>query len=53
MTEGYCVRCRERVEMKKEEECTMKNGKHAIKGECRQCGAEMYKIKAESHEGMW
>ena len=53
MTKGYCVKCRHIVDMQKEEEVEMKNGKKAIKGECSECGKTLFRIKAESREGMW
>ena len=50
---GYCVACRETVSIDHLEEVEMKNKKKAWKGTCSQCGKPMFKIKAESHEGMW
>jgi RNase P subunit RPR2 len=42
--EGYCVKCRSKVEMSQTEEVTMKNGKNALKGKCSVCGTGMFKI---------
>ena len=42
--EGYCVKCRAKVEMSDAEEVTMKNGKLAMKGKCSKCGTGMFKI---------
>jgi hypothetical protein len=50
---GYCVKCREMVDMTGCEEAVMKNKKKAWKGSCTQCGKTLFKIKAESREGMW
>lgn len=48
MSEGYCVKCREKREMENEEEVEM-NGKggvkrRALKGKCPSCGTKMFKI---------
>ena len=50
---GYCVACRETVDMHNLEEVEMRNKKKAWKGTCSECGKPLYKIKAESQEGMW
>ena len=42
--QGYCVKCREKVEMKGAEKITMKNGKPAMKGKCGKCGTAVFKI---------
>ncbi len=44
MTEAYCVKCKQKREMKDAKEVTMKNGKKATKGTCPVCGTGMYKI---------
>jgi hypothetical protein len=41
---GYCVKCKDKKEMKNEEKVTMKNGRSAVKGKCSTCGTGMYKI---------
>ncbi len=46
MTEAYCVKCKKKVEMKKEEKITMKNGKPARKGICPNCGTKVFRIGA-------
>ncbi len=53
MAEGYCVKCKEKREMKEAHEVEM-NGKggvkrRALKGECPTCTTKMFKIlgKAE------
>jgi hypothetical protein len=43
-TEAYCVKCKAKKEMIKEEQVTMKNGKPATKGTCPDCGTGMYRI---------
>lgn len=44
MTEGYCVKCKTKKEMKNAEQVTLKNGRPAVKGECPDCGTKMFKI---------
>ncbi|MDD4939373.1 MAG: DUF5679 domain-containing protein [Candidatus Omnitrophica bacterium] len=41
---GYCVKCKEKREMKDEQKVTMKNKRLAVKGKCTACGTGMYKI---------
>lgn len=48
MVQAYCVKCREKREMKDPEATTLKNGKPATKGTCPTCGTGMFRIgKAE------
>lgn len=42
--EAYCVKCRQKREMKNAEEVTMKNGKKATSGFCPVCSTKMFKI---------
>ena len=42
--EGYCVKCKQKREMKDSKEVTMKNGRKAAKGTCSSCGTGMYRI---------
>ena len=42
--EAYCLKCRERREMKDPKAITMKNGKPATEGTCPVCGTKMFKI---------
>ncbi len=42
--QAYCVKCREKREMKDPEKITMKNGKPACKGTCPSCGTKMFRI---------
>ena len=44
--QGYCVKCRGKVEMKDAKEVTMKNGKPAVQGFCPSCGTKIFKIGA-------
>ncbi len=44
METAYCVKCREKQEMKDAQKVEMKNGKPAMKGKCSKCGTGMYKI---------
>ena len=48
MTEGYCVKCKAKREMKNAEQVTMKNGRNAMKGTCTKCGTGMYRIMGGS-----
>jgi hypothetical protein len=41
---GYCVKCKEKREIKDAVKVTMKNGRPAIQGKCSVCGTGMYKI---------
>jgi hypothetical protein len=41
---AYCVKCKQKREMKDTEKVTMKNGRPAMKGQCTVCGTGMYKI---------
>jgi RNase P subunit RPR2 len=45
--EGYCVKCKEKREIKDAQEITMKNGKPAVQGTCPTCGTKMFKIGAK------
>jgi len=42
--EGYCVKCKDKKEMKDPEAITMKNGRPATKGTCPDCGTKIFKI---------
>jgi hypothetical protein len=43
-TEGYCVKCKAKRQMKDESQVVMKNGRPATKGTCSVCGTKMFKI---------
>ena len=42
--QAYCVKCKEKREIKDPVEVTMKNGKPATQGTCPVCGTKMFKI---------
>ena len=42
--EAYCMKCKQKREMRKTEQITMKNGRPATRGECTTCGTKMFKI---------
>ncbi len=43
-SKGYCVKCKEKREMKDTEEVEMKNKRRALKGTCEKCGTKMFRI---------
>ena len=42
--EGYCVKCKDKREIKDAEDTVLKNGRPATKGVCATCGTKMFKI---------
>ena len=42
--EGYCLKCRSKVEMKNSKQITMKNKKPATQGVCPKCGTKVFRI---------
>ena len=46
MPEGYCVKCKKKVEIKDAKKITMKNGKPATQGKCPKCGTKVFRIGA-------
>jgi len=46
MVKGYCVKCRQKREIKDPKPVTLKNGKPAMKGKCPVCGTTMMRIGA-------
>ena len=48
MTQGYCVKCKEKREMKDEKEVEMKGKgdvkRRAMTGTCPVCGTKMFRI---------
>jgi len=38
MTQGYCVKCKQKVEMKDPKETKTKRGTRMAKGKCPKCG---------------
>lgn len=43
-TEGYCMKCRQKRELKNENQTTLKNGRPAIEGQCSVCGTKVVKL---------
>ena len=41
---GYCVKCKNKRDIKDAQAITMKNGRPATRGTCPVCGTGMYKI---------
>jgi hypothetical protein len=39
--QGYCMKCREKREMKDPKEVTLKNGREAMQGACSVCGTKI------------
>ncbi|MCX6000181.1 MAG: DUF5679 domain-containing protein [Chloroflexi bacterium] len=44
MAQGYCMKCRKKVEIKSPKPITMKNGRAATSGICPACGTKVFKI---------
>ena len=44
MVEGFCVKCKKKVEIKDAKEVMMKNNRPAIQGVCPICNTKIYKI---------
>jgi galactose-1-phosphate uridylyltransferase len=44
MATAYCVKCREKREIKDPQETTLKNGRPALKGTCPVCGTNVFRI---------
>jgi len=44
MTQGYCVKCKKKREMKNAKKVKLKNGRPATKGECPTCTTKMFRI---------
>lgn len=45
---AYCVKCKEKREMKDAQEVEMKGGRRAMQGICTVCGTKMFKILGKS-----
>ncbi len=43
-TEAYCVKCREKREIKDPQDVTMKNGRNAVQGTCPVCGTKLFRM---------
>ena len=46
MAMAYCVKCKEKREIKDAQQVTMKNGRPATQGVCPVCGTKIFKIGA-------
>jgi hypothetical protein len=44
--DGYCVRCREQVELEEPAPVLMSNGRRAIRGQCPKCGGSIMRFVA-------
>lgn len=44
MVEGYCMKEKQKREMKDTKEITMKSGMRAMQGVCSKCGTKMFKM---------
>ena len=44
LMEAYCMKCREKVEVKNAKKVKMSNGRPATKGECPKCGTKVFRI---------
>lgn len=44
LTQGYCVKCRRKKQIKDASEITIRNGRPATKGVCPDCGTWIFKI---------
>ncbi len=42
--EAYCVKCREKREMRDPQEVTLKNDRRALQGTCPVCGTKMNRM---------
>lgn len=51
--EAYCMKCKEKREMKDSEAVFTKKGTAATKGVCATCGTKMFRMgKTDAHEGL-
>jgi len=44
MATAYCMKCREKVEIKNPRQITLKNGRPAVQGVCSVCGTKVFRI---------
>ena len=42
--EGYCLKCRAKVQIKGPKAVTLKNGRPAMQGVCPKCGTKVFRI---------
>ncbi|HLZ56005.1 MAG TPA: DUF5679 domain-containing protein [Ktedonosporobacter sp.] len=50
--EAYCVKCKQKREMKDSHQITMKNGKPAMQGLCTVCGTKLTRILPAQKTGV-
>lgn len=50
---GYCVKCREKVELDDVEESEMKSGKKGFRGKCPICGTAVFVITRAKTPDYW
>ena len=48
MTQAYCVKCKQKVNIKDPTEATFKNGTNVIKGLCETCNSKVFSIKSKN-----
>jgi hypothetical protein len=48
--EAYCVKCKEKREVKNAHEETLDNGRQALKGECAVCGTKLTRFLPSKKE---
>jgi len=46
--QAYCVKCKKKTDIQNSQEVTMKNGRSAVKGTCKTCGTNVYRILGNS-----
>jgi RNase P subunit RPR2 len=44
MVQGYCFKCRAKVEIKGAQKVTLKNKRPATQGVCPKCGTKVFRI---------
>ena len=44
--QAYCMKCREKRDVDRPEQVTMKNGRPATKGKCSVCASTVFRIGA-------
>ncbi len=45
--QAYCVKCKEKVEIKGAEKVVLKNGRSATKGTCPKCATKVFTFKTK------
>ena len=46
--QAYCVKCKSKRDIQNPEKVTMKNGRNALKGTCKVCVTNVYRILGNS-----